>query len=221
MYSKIFNWTKTFVGRIITVLAGIVVVMTFMDFLLKWQIYSYLFDITTSFLALFYKFPFEFFFLSCLVLLSFFIWRLNKQLINSRPGALEKKIIDTKNSLEVQMKKNLDLNTSQIKKVEDNTKEQLLDIRRIIVDFEIENHRNKNQVGEVSKLIEKLGMDIERGWGTEDTLLEIKEYIKQKGLPTYFLNDLDRTLKDVPGNLNKLRDEILNLAQEKLYNPYK
>ena len=38
-------------------------------------------------------------------------------------------------------------------------------------------------------------------------------------MPNYFLEDLHKALKGVPDSLKIVADEILKLAQEKLYNP--
>lgn len=93
----------------------------------------------------------------------------------------------------------------------------VFDIKRSLVDFEIENHLKKNQVGAMSKMIEKLEMDIERGWGSEDTLLEIKVYITNRGMPNYYLSNLQKVIENVPKEFNVIKEEILKLAQEKIY----
>src|SRR3989344_6345550 len=106
MYSKIFNWTKTFLGKALAILTAIVVVMTFIDFLLKWQIYPYLFSVVTAFFGVLHEFAFEVFVSVSLVVLTLFLWKLQKQFIGSKPNALEKQILDTRTHLESQIKKN-------------------------------------------------------------------------------------------------------------------
>jgi hypothetical protein len=219
MFSKIYNGTKTFLVKALAVLAAIVVVMTFVDFLLKWQIYPYIFNGIFVLLKIIYALAFEVFVLTWLIILSIIIWRLHKKFSASKPNALEKQILDIKAALEVQIKKSSDSVTTQVKSVETRLNEKVFEMERTLVDFEIENHRAKNQVGEVSMMIKKLNMDIRRKWGAEDTLLEIKEYIKKSGMPNYFLEDLHNALKGVPDSFKIVADEILKLAQEKLYNP--
>lgn len=219
MFSKIYNGTKTFLGKVPAVLAAIVVVMTFVDFFLKWQIYPYIFNGIFVLLKIIYAFAFETFVLTWLIILSIIVWRLHKKFSASKLNALEKQIADIKTALETQIKKSSDFVTTQVKSVETRLNEKMFEMERTLVDFEIESHRAKDQVGEVAMMIKKLNMDIKRKWGAEDTLLEIKEYIKKSGMPNYFLNDLHNALKGVPESLKIVADEILKLAQEKLYNP--
>lgn len=218
--NKILNWAKTFLGKIITVIATVVIIMTFVDFLLKWQIYPYILNIVAKLLELLYLFAFESFVLLGLVFLFFSFWKLQKRVANSKPDALEKQIANLKVAVETQIKKLSDSTTTQIKSTENRFNQQFSDIKYTIVEFEIEHHRNKEQVGEILKMIEKLEMDLKRGWGAENTLLEIREYIKKSGMPNYFFGNLCKTLKKLPSNMKSIGEEILKLAQEKLYNPY-
>ena len=126
------------------------------------------------------------------------LWKLHKKFISSKPNALEKELGDTKNIIETQIKKVSDFNTTQIKNMEARLDDRLFKVERTIVDFQIESYRNKGQVGEIAAMIEGLKMDIKRGWGAEDTLLEIKECINKNGMPNYFFNDLHLALKGVP-----------------------
>ncbi len=219
MLSKIYNGTKTFLGKAMAVLAAIVVVMTFVDFLLKWQIYPYIFNGIIILLKIIYLFAFETLVLTWLTILSIIVWRLYKKFAASKSNALEKQILDIKTALEAQIKKSSDFVSTQVKSVETRLSEKTFEIERTLVDFEIENHRAKNQVGEVAMMIKKLNMDTKRKWGADNTLLEIKEYIKKSGMPNYFLEDLHDALRGVPDSLKIVSDEILRLAQEKLYNP--
>lgn len=219
MYLKIYNWTKTFLAKALGILAALVLVMTFVDYLLKWQIYPYIFRTVSISSGVFYKFAFEIFVLVCLASLALLYWKIRKEVLSSKSNMLEKQIVDTKTLLEGQIKKVSDFVSLQTKGVESRLSEQIFDIKQTMIDFEIENYRTKGQVGEVSKMIEKLQMDVKRGWGAEDTLPEIKEYIKKSGMPNYFLDDLHKALKGVPDSLKRLGEETLKLAEEKLYKP--
>jgi predicted nucleic acid-binding Zn-ribbon protein len=138
---------------------------------------------------------------------------------NSKNDVLEKQISELKTTVDSQIKKVVDSMVSQIKALESKFNDKIFDLEYTLVEFEIEGHRNKNQVGEVSKMIQKLSLDMKRGWGEEDTLLEIREYIKKSGMPNYFFSELNAKIKSIPTSLKSLGDEILKLAQEKLYNP--
>ena len=94
--AKIYNWTKTFLGKAIAVLTGIVLMMTFADYLFKLQIYPYLLSIISVPFRVLYEFAFESFVLVCLVLMALFSWRLHKKIASSKPNALEKQILDIK-----------------------------------------------------------------------------------------------------------------------------
>jgi hypothetical protein len=219
MYSKTYNWTKAFISKALPKLVGLVVFMTFIDFLLKWQIYSYIFATVSTLSSLLYRFAFETFVLICLLLLALSLWIFYKKFVNSKPNALEKQVLDIKTSLEAQLKKISDSSVTKIKDVETIFNNKIFEIERALVEFEIEKHRSKGQVGEVSMMIKKLRMDIKRKWGAEDTLLEIKGYIKKNGMPNYYINDLHEAIKVVPDSVKIVGDEIIKLAQENLYNP--
>jgi len=90
-------------------------------------------------------------------------------------------------------------------------------LKRMIVESEIENFRSGHQVGELSSLIKKLHMDLEKGWRVEDTLMEIREYIKKSGMPHFYIEDLNKALKLVGEDFSVLKKEIATLSQEKLY----
>ncbi len=94
---------------------------------------------------------------------------------------------------------------------------EIFEIRRSLVEFEIENHLKKRQVGAMRKMIEKLEMDIKRTWGADDTLVEIKQYILEHGMPNYYFTDLQNVLEKLTPEFKLLKDEILKLAQEKIY----
>lgn len=90
-------------------------------------------------------------------------------------------------------------------------------LKRMIVELEIEQFRSNHQVGEISKLIEKLHIDIGRKYDVRETLMEIREYIKEKGMPYYYIEDLNKELKLVENDFAVLSTEISSLSQEKLY----
>ena len=216
---KILHWAKTLLGKIMTIIAVVVLVMTFIDFLLKWRIYPYLINTSTGLLKLLYQFAFESFVLLCLVFLFFSFRKLQKRLENSKPDALEKQITTLRTATEAQIKKLSESTANQIKSIENRFNDKFFGIQYTIVEFEIEHHRSRGQVGEVSKMIEKLGMDLKREWGAENTLLEIREYIKKSGMPNYFFDDLYKTLERLPSSMKGIGEEILKLAQEGLYDP--
>jgi len=216
---NIFGYTKTFIGKVVAFLAAIVVIMTFVDFLLKWQIYTFLLSVTNKLFEILSQFAFEAFILLWLVLLSYLFWRLHKQVKDSKPNELHEEITNLKSTLEAQIKKLSETTNSQIKTIDNRINNKVFDIEYTLVKFEIERYRSKNQVGEVAQMIKKLDMDSKRGWGFEDTLLEIKEYIKKSGMPSYFLDDLHKSLEKLPDSVKGFGDETLKLAQERLYNP--
>jgi len=203
------------------ILASVVVLMTFVDYLLKWKIYSYLFDKLSILFSLFCKFPFELFIVIYTAVLTIIIFRMRKEIKNSKLGTLEKELTDAKNSFQNQIKKTSDSIAIQINSVQNNFEDEIFDIKKTIIDFEIEKFRSKGQVGEISKMIEKLGMDIKARFGAESTLPEIKEYIKKSGMPNYYLDDLHKVLKNLPESLKRLGEETLKLAEESLYDPTK
>jgi len=98
--------------------------------------------------------------------------------------------------------------------------EKIFNLRRSLVDFEIEHYSKEGQVGAIGKMIEKLEMDIKKGWGEEDTIIEIKDYIVEKGMPSYYFDELSRVIKEMPAEKFKaISKEVLDLAQKKLYKP--
>lgn len=88
-----------------------------------------------------------------------------------------------------------------------------------LVELEINHHLSKNQVGALSGMIQKLKLDITRGWGVEESLMSIREYIKTSGMPNYYFSDLTEGFKKLPSEYDHLSKEIIKLAQEKLYSP--
>lgn len=90
-------------------------------------------------------------------------------------------------------------------------------LKRMIVEMEIENFRSGQRVGELSSLIKKLHIDLEKGQRVEDTLMEIREYIKKSGMPHFYIEDLNKVLKLVSDDFSVLKKEIATLSQEKLY----
>lgn len=91
-------------------------------------------------------------------------------------------------------------------------------LKYMIVELEIENFRSNGQIGEISKLIEKLQMDVQRkdNHSTTETLMEIREYIKNGSMPHYYIEDLNKIIKLVEKDFSVLANEIKVLSQEKL-----
>ncbi|MCH7883171.1 hypothetical protein IIA95_02025 [Patescibacteria group bacterium] len=99
--------------------------------------------------------------------------------------------------------------------------EKTFNLRRSLVNFEIEGHLKKGQVGAMRKMIEKLEMDIKKGWGEESTILKIKDYIAEKGMPSYYFDNLSKVVKKMPEKFKSINTEVLALAQKNLYDPNK
>jgi hypothetical protein len=95
---------------------------------------------------------------------------------------------------------------------------KITSIEYALLELEIANHLSKKQIGALSCLIKKLKLDIKKEWGVEATLMEIKEYITDKGMPDVYFSDLTNVLKLLPDELAHLKSELTKLAQEKLYN---
>jgi Ca2+/Na+ antiporter len=193
--------------------------MTLIDYVLKWKIYFFLFSWTVPTIIFIYKHAFQAIIALCVVVLFFLYWKLYRRVKNSKNDSLEKQITELKTSVGAQLKKVSESTSAQIKAIETRLNDKIFDIEYTLVEFEIESHRSKNQVGEISMMIIKLGMDLKRGWGAEDSLLEIREYIKKQGMPNYYLSELTTKIKVVPESFKPLGEEILKLAQERLYNP--
>ena len=162
---NIFNYTRTFLGKTIAFLAMVVVLMTFFDYLFKWQIYSFLLSTTNKLFEIFSLFIFESIALVWLIVLSYLFLRLQKQVKESKPNELHEQITILKTEVKDLIKKFSESSASQIKS------------------------------------------------------LEINEYISRSRMPSYFLDDLHKSLKKLPDSLKGFGDEVLKLAQEKLYNP--
>lgn len=90
-------------------------------------------------------------------------------------------------------------------------------LKRMIVELEIENFRSGHQVGELSSLIEKLHLDLKTDVYVKDDLMEIREYIKKKGMPHFYIEKLNKTLNLVSEDYSMLKKDISTLSQEKLY----
>lgn len=97
--------------------------------------------------------------------------------------------------------------------------EKIFDLKRSLVEFEIEHHLKKGQIGAMRKMIDKLEMDLKRGWGEDDTIMEIKDYIVESGMPKYYLDDLTKAIEKMPKKLEHINKEVLELAQKRLYDP--
>ena len=146
MYTKSLSFTKTLVAKVITALAGLVVVMTFLEFIFKWKIFSYVYNIGKLIFSPIYRFPFEALVFLCLVLLVYLHLNLRRQFVSSKTNILEKQIVDNHNSLEVQIKKKVDEVAASIKAVEVRLEgkiqasektldDRLFEAERTLVDF--------------------------------------------------------------------------------------
>ena len=114
-------------------------------------------------------------------------------------------------------KKNLENKITIIQSTSSSLKQDISKIKEDLIDLQIEYHLNKNQIGAMRKMLEKLSLSIKKKWGVEDVLLEIKEYIKKHGMPNVYLSDLTESLKEVSEDHKIIKNEILELASEKVY----
>jgi len=77
MHSKIYNWSKSLWGKITAFIVTAVALMTFIDFLLKWKIYSYFLNIISLYFSpiFVYRIVIPIYFLSIIIiiLLSFIL----------------------------------------------------------------------------------------------------------------------------------------------------
>jgi len=117
------------------------------------------------------------------------------------------------------LEKSLTEKIDQFKTERSSTYEALLDIKRDMVDLQIEYHLGKGQVGAAKMLIEKIELCIKKGWGIVESLLELEKYIKERKMPSYYLKDLQEALSKVPKEQSLLAENLLKLANEKAYNP--
>ncbi|MEX1013815.1 MAG: hypothetical protein WDZ80_01480 [Candidatus Paceibacterota bacterium] len=216
---KVFNNIKTVLGKVLASLTALVAIMTFVDFLLKWKIYLFLFSVLNKGANILLEFIFETFILFWLLLLSYLFWKINRQVKNSKPNELQEQLTSLKTTVEEQIKKLSDSSNAKVKSIEKRINEKIFNIEYSLVEFEIERYRSNNQVGEVSQMIKKLNMDFQRGWGAEDTLLEIRGYIEKSGMPSYFLDDLHKAIEKLPDSIKGVGEGVFSLAQTKMYNP--
>ncbi len=88
-----------------------------------------------------------------------------------------------------------------------------------IVDLKIEHHLKKNQVGALKGMIDKLNLRIDRGWNVESELAMIKKYITESGMPDFYLRDLTTSINKVSEDFKVLKEQILELASNRVYDP--
>ncbi len=212
--NKIKDIFKDLWGKIITILTAVVLFFTFVDFFIKWKMWIFIFSLLLSLFIFIWSHIFETAVLLWLVILTvyFLINRSKNPKVtkeNEKLDLIEKRLSDT-------IKKQTDLD-AKIKSVESKLDNKIFDIERSLVDFEIEEHLKKSQVGALAMMLKKLTMDIKRGWEVDDTLFEIKDYIKNHGMPHFYFTDLNKALGEIPDDFKLLKEEILKLAQEKLY----
>lgn len=132
---------------------------------------------------------------------------------------MERELEDVKNVLQIKWHTNAlsKIRGDLIRTMEAVSSGNTSPLKRMIIELEIQEFRNKKAVGELSKLIEKLHIDIGSKFAVRDTLMEIREYIKENGMPYYYIEDLNKALKLVETDFSVLSGEISALSQEKLY----
>jgi hypothetical protein len=210
---------KNFWKEIIIGFTALSAIFAVVDYLTKWKILFFLkATVLNIWSVILSNFINTLFFLWILILTIFLIKRGSKK---PEIEEIRKELLKiTKNEISTSAKGLLENFRNQISSISSSIKSiqnQVIDLKRSVIDFEIDKHLSKNQIGAISKMIEKLEMDIKRGWGIEDTLYEIKEYIKNHGMPSVYLVNLNRTLGRVPDDFRILKEEILSLTKEKLY----
>jgi len=119
----------------------------------------------------------------------------------------------------VSLEQEVNVKFEKIHNKDSDIKDDVFKIKKEIVDLQYEYYLNKSQVGAVKMLIEKLDMYIKDGWGVEDILVNIKEYIEERRMPSNYLEDLYEVLKKVPEKYTSIAEEILKLANSKIYTP--
>lgn len=217
MYKKIIDYIKPKIQKIIGVILIIAAIVTVVDFILRWKIYPYIYNIISIFFKFIFMNLFETLIVIYLILLSIFIYWLYKQLMESKSTALDKRISNIESDIQKQNKANIIYTDKQVKYSESKLDKRIFDLERTVVNFKIEAFKNKGQVGAMAELIEKLKMDKKRGWGVEDTMFEIKEYIKEHGMPHYYISNLNKEIEGCTNDFSLLKQDILKLAQEKLF----
>ncbi len=132
---------------------------------------------------------------------------------------IERELEDVKNVLQIKWHTNAlsKIREDLIRTMEAVSSGNTSPLKRMIIELEIDNFRSRHQVGELSSLIKKLHMDLENGRRVEDTLMEIREYIKKSGMPHFYVEDLNKVLKLVSDDFSILKKEIATLSQEKIY----
>lgn len=135
--------------------------------------------------------------------------------VDNRISLLEKRLEKYINSIKSQIDEN-------ISKIKDNNKElesEFEKVKRDVLELNFKKFLDKNQIGALATLLEKLELDIKRGWGEEDTLLEIKEYLENHSMPNLYLKNLQDVLIKIKPDYSVIKEQILKLASEKLFNP--
>ncbi len=203
-----------------------VLFFTFIDYWTKWKMWAFICSILVGLFMFLWPYAFEIITVVWFVILTHHVFK-NRNKNLRATGENEKIDISEKHLNEklsiIEKRLNEEINKkgvsfdNKLKLLESKLDRKILEIESSLVNFEIEDHLNKKQVGAMSQMIKKLNIDIKRGFGEEDTLFEIKEYIKDKGMPHFYLPDLTNTLAKVPDGFKFLKEDILKLAQEKLY----
>src|SRR3989344_5485663 len=139
---------------------------------------------------------------------------------------LSSEIISQLHTLEKSIRSEMDKTTKeinvQLSSAQNNIssmKSEIVNIKEDTVDLKIEDHLRKNQVGAMKGMIDKLNIRIEKKWNVESEMLMIKNYIIEKGMPKYYLPDLIASFKRVSDDYKAMKDEILRLASDKIFDP--
>jgi hypothetical protein len=126
-------------------------------------------------------------------------------------------------SLNTEISKSIGDIGGKLSSIQDNfssMKNEMSGMKEDLLDLKIEYHLKKNQIGAIRGMIDKFDITIKKKWGVEGALLQIKEYIKEHGMPDIYLPDLIKSLKNVLEDHKVIKDEILKLANEKLYKAF-
>lgn len=217
MYKKILFWCTPKVKKAMTVIVVITTLLTFFDFVQKWKIYPFIYNKILVLFNFVLNNTFEAFASIILFALTLFLYLLYRRVIDSKPDALELRISSLEQKLPTTLTQAMTHTEEKIKASESTLSDRIFNIEWSMIDGEIEDHKRKNQIGAMSCLIKKLKMARKRGWGIEDVLFEMREYIKEHSMPSVYFEDLCKELKRCSEDLDILKNEIITLAQEKLY----
>lgn len=198
-------------------ITGIVTLLTLFDYGQKWKIYPFVYDKSVSLFQLLVGKLFESVIVLALLILATAVYLLYIKVRDSKSESLENRISSLEEKIPTTLKESKSYSDDKVKSSEEKLGERIFKLEWSMIDIEIEDHKSKNQVGAMSGLVQKLKMAKKRGWGVEEVLFEMKEYIKERGMPHFYLEDLCKEVKACSENLDGLKNEVIKLAQEKLY----